>query len=237
MADTYPIKKIHIVDILPVAVMFDDCFSKHLIPPPSGIYVRNEIKPRMVPDQHYRQMVISDSPIGETAKAEVPLTYLDLEMIESAVYNEVGECVIARRHVPLLSNTPNLPAVAISLIYELMDNRLAALQVWPASGGRPPARRDYDILLKYLNAPTQAAIQQEYGDFDDEQHATILVDLLEDMLACLAGVFQKMVSFVDGDVWTVHFMEFLEPLSVKLSKSVDYRIANWHLLTGTDIDY
>jgi hypothetical protein len=237
MADTYPIKKIHIIDILSAAVMFDDCFSKQLVAPPVGIYVRNEIKPRMVPEYHYRQSVIADSPSGTPTKADVPLTHMDLEIIETAVFNENGECVIPARQVSMLSFAPNLPAIAISLIYELMDNRLALLQTWPTHGGRPAAKRDYDILSKYLNQQTLDQLHQEYGDFDDVTNPPILIDLFEDMLSRLAGLFQKMVSFVDGDTWTVHFMEFLEPMSVKLSKSVDYRIADWHARNGVDIDY
>jgi hypothetical protein len=240
MADTYPIKKIHIIDILPSAAMFDDCFSKQLQTPPVGIYVRNEIKPRMVPFQHYRQTILSDSPSGGTAKAEVPLTHMDLELIETAVFNEVGECVIPARQISMLTTLPNLPVVAINMICELMQNRLTQLQSWPTYGGHAMLRqvkRDYDIIAKYLNTGTLDLLHQEYGDFGDDSNPVITIDLFEDMLAKISGLFQKMASFVNGETWTVHFMDFIEPMAIKISKSIDYRIADWHIRNGLEIDY
>ena len=237
MTETYPIKQVYVMEILPTAMMFHDCFVQHLVPPPVGIYVRNEINPRMVPDQFYRQTVVSDAQNGTPTKAEVPLTHLDLELIETAVYNENGECVVPARLVHMLSVVPNLPVVAIKLIYELMDNRLAALQAWTSHGTRPAIKRDYDILSRYMNEQTLAKLHEEYGDLDDDTNPPLLIDLYEDMLSRLSALFQRMVSFVGRDVWSVHFMEFMEPMSVKISKSVDYRIAAWHMSTGVDVDY
>lgn len=239
--DRYPIKKIKIIEILPTAMMFHDCFVKHLIAPPLGVYVRGEIEPRMIPDQHYRQTVMTDSPDGGTTKIEMPLGYLDLEQIESAVFNEDGSMVLGSRHVPHLSHQPTVPVVAIRLIYELLDNQLALLQDWTSyeakSGvfviGQRRVTRDYEILMKYMNQHTQDELHREYGDFED----TVMIDLFEDMLMKLAGLARRLTSFVGEDRWSVHFIEFLEPISVQVSKSIDYRIASWHQQNGVDIDY
>lgn len=237
--EQYPTKKIKIIEILPSAVMFNDCFAKHLIAAPLGVYVRNEIAPRMVPERNYRQTIITDSPAEGTVKVEVPLTYLDLEQIETTVFNDDGEPVISARHVSLLSHQPTLPVVALRLIYELLDNQLAALQAWTSYEskrgglGHQRVKRDYEILMKYMNQHTQDELHREYGDFEEET----MVDLFEEMLLMLSGVIRRVVSFVGEDQWTVHFIELLQPVSVQLTKSVDYRIASWHQQNGIEIDY
>jgi len=250
----YPTKKTAIIELLPYAQMFHDQFEKYLISPAPGVYVRGEIAPRMRAGTVYRQTVVSDAPDGKGVKAEVPVTYLDIDQIESPVFDDVGEVVIGSRHLHLLSSTPTAPAVALQLIYKLMDFELEKLQEWTSYGrglGRPklaidgdrvveiePEHRQYDLIMKFLNQATIDELRRVYGEFEYQNSAgDVMVDLLEDMIKSLATLRMKVASFVGDDNWCVHFMHMDHPHTLVINKSVDYRIIDWHVKNNVPVDY
>jgi len=255
--EKYPIKQVAIVEIMGVAVALHEYYSKYLIAPPGGVYLRNSFKPVLVPNQKYYQRVITDTSSGNQLVTMVPINFDDpLTEVQGAVFDENGVLLVSAHAIHMLRPEPLMPVVATELILDLLNLELNKLQAWVPHGvDRKLESKNsaYEVIMRYLtpeakdaiandNIPKTGPMRRDIAtnvELLEElvRNQPVLVDLFEDILRHMAVLRKRIVSFVGEDVWCVHFMEHLAHGAISLSKSVDYRIIDWHEKNGVPIDY
>jgi hypothetical protein len=183
-----------------------------LAAPPIGAYLKGALEPSLLPFHHYHQFLFVDQADGRLERVKTAVSYEALSDIEGAVYNEDGVMVLSSSAYRRLQTTPSIPVTAIKLVRELVDEFLQRCQLW---GGDLPSR-EYEIVFKYLNSQAAPDFQRS----DD-------LDLVEDILVQLSPLRGPIAFFVGEDEWCVHYTKALDPRTVVVHKSIDYRIADW----------
>lgn len=252
--EKYPIKKITVLDIMNVAIAINESFEMYLVPPSPGIYMKGRLKPSIIAGGGpYYQLITSDTPAGKTAnRTQAPITFEDIDWIESTVYNTNGDIIIPQHAIHNLSNMPSVPVVAIYLVRDLVEEYIHRQQAWADDR----TSHEYEVVRKYLRPEIVEKIDIENAvnrhEYQHRAMADLLEaqkkakkknrvvpdlpeapdmlqsnDLIEDILSHMSRLTHDIQNFIGIDEWVFHYTRDLGNRAVQLIKSEDFRILDW----------
>jgi len=208
----YPIVETLRLDPLAVASMVEAVVGEYLLPPPSGIYFRGKLDPLMKTDETYHQHRFIN---GVKTKDSFIVTRIEELDSRMPVLDLDGDIVVTPNQIPFLTTTPILPIRGMKLVE-------AALQEIVNSYGSPHSQKN-------LTSEILTYAQYFHPDYLHEP------TLSDQITGIVAGLWADVRNFCGDDRWIIHFLR-IDRLTIFVEKSIDWRIIEYHRLTGTAYD-
>jgi hypothetical protein len=223
-------------DPMPTASMIEAVVGQYLLQPEAGIYFRGRAEPVMKMNgvAVYHQHKVVDR--KKSKETYVVRTIEDIDPLQP-VMDLDGNIVVSVTQIPFLSYRPVLPVVALRIVeaavkdvvesHGMADYRSTPKQPQDLYGPFIVDRievRDDDVL-KLSHTP-------RYERIDN----TIFAAVIDQITEIVSGIRNDVKSFCGENPWVIHFLK-RSHTDLVIEKSIDWRILEYHRLTGTKLDY
>jgi hypothetical protein len=213
----YPIVETLRLDPLSTAQMIEAVVGEYLLPPPQGIYFKGKLDPVMKEGETYHQHRLIKGTKTKDSFVVSKIEELDSRM---PVLNLDGEVVITPNQIPFLAYMPTLPVRGMKIIESAMQDVVSEY-------GSPRAQK-YLTVERNSFMPTErlSYLQHFHPDYMREP------ELADQITGIIAGLFADVRNFCGDDHWIIHFLR-LDRMTLYVEKSIDWRIIEYHRLSGT----
>lgn len=211
-------KQMHI-DPMPTASMLETVVGDYLAPPAKGIYFRGRVEPIMKFGEVYHQHKTVD---GKPTKDSFVVMRIEELDRQQPVYDLDGNVVVGRHQIPFLSYEAMLPVTALQIVETAVRSVIESKGVEEYCKPQESADQLYRQFLHPL------VLQNR----DEELiHAVIMQIVVQ-----VSELRVQALRFCGESKWELHFLR-KHHTELIVEKSIDWRIIEYHRLTGTKPDY
>lgn len=200
--DPYKIQRSLFLNLINPASLLEQKLGGALLAPTRGLYRMGEVEPVFKSGVPYFTMH-RDASRGH---ALVFTQIMDINTVESAVYDEAGKNLVSaafmKQKAYTLSPGPTVPARALHLIEDVVDYAIHSVLAWTSN------QQSTNKILSHFRP--------------EFRH---LVDV-EDLLQELRYVITEVMSFVGDDTYCYYTLK-LSNSDLFVNKCQDYRVIQW----------
>jgi hypothetical protein len=204
------------LDPMPTASLLETVVGEYLAPAPTGIYFRGRPDPVMVPGGKYHQHRIENGQQSEFAYFVSTIEELDKRL---PVLDLDGALVVSPHQIPFLSYIPTLPTTALAIVETAVTDVIESHGV--EEYRRKPQHRD-DLYKKFINL-------DRVGQFPE-----LLESAIDQIAAIVADLRDDVTKYCGDSRWVIHFLR-KRHTELLIETSIDWRILEYHRLTGTEL--
>lgn len=211
----YPTVEALRFDPMPTATMVEMVVGDYLRAPDAGIYFKGSTEPVMFATREYfQQAMVNGVRMGEAT----PVKNLEDLNRHMPVFGSDGVVVATPNQIPFLDYEPVLPVSGLRVVRKAIEDVVDGYGSAPAN---KIARPDPIQLYADLLSPLVLQEKQEVAEL-----------VIDQITGIVSGIRSQVRNFCGDNRWIMHFLREKYGAFV-VQKSIDWRIVEYHRLTGT----
>lgn len=221
-------------DPMPTASMIEAVIGQYLRQPEEGIYFRGRAEPVMKKEGVYHQHKVVD---GKKTKESYVVRAIEELDLHQPVMDLDGNIVVSVTQIPFLSYQPVIPVTALRIVE-------AAVKDVVESHGMEEYRRNpkspqdlySPFIVQELEAIDDDVVKIGKPPRYERIDNTLFGAIIDQITEIVSGLRNDVKTFCGENPWVIHFLK-RSHTDLVIEKSIDWRILEFHRMTGTKLDY